>query len=337
MNEIVVDAMGGDHAPDCNIDGAIYSLSENNKIKVILVGREEQIKKYIDDSIFLKLYKKHFNRLEIVPATEIVAMADKPVEGIRQKKDNSIIVGLNLIKDRSNRAFISAGNTGAVMTGAVLTLGRIKGVSRPAIVSLLPTLTGHTIIVDAGANIECTPKYLEQFGVMGTVYSNQIIGIKEPIVAVLSNGSEESKGTELTKAAYKLLQKHSCINFSGYIEGKQVLSGDADVIVTDGFTGNILLKSVEGVGEFFSKNLRAIFKESIITGLAALLVRPAFRRLYNKIDYAAYGGAPLLGLKGRVFIAHGSSSARAIKNAILVADRFINKRVNSLIEERINA
>lgn len=334
MNTIILDAMGGDYAPHSTVDGAAQAVSENHNIKLILVGREHEIKERLD-SIFNRIYRKYFNRIEIVHTEEVITMEDKPVESLRQKKDNSISKSLELLKKEEKSAFVSAGNTGAVMTASVMTLGRLEGVLRPAIASLLPTITGHTVIVDAGANVECRPEHLFQFGIFGKVYCRQIIGVESPRIGILSNGSEPSKGTELTRAAYELFERAEGLNFSGYVEGKYVLNGQIDVIVTDGFTGNILLKTAEGVGDFLIHNLRLIFRESIITGLAAVMVRPAFKRLFKRIDYTEYGAAPLLGLRGIVFIAHGSSSAKAIKNAILLASRYINKDVNHVIEDHL--
>lgn len=336
LNSIILDAMGGDFAPASTVDGAAQAVAEDTNLRIILIGHEEQIKERLD-SFFNKIYKRHFGRLEIVDASDVITMDDKPVEALRIKKDNSITRGLELLKNESScSAFVSAGNTGAVMSAAVMTLGRLNGVARPAIASLLPTITGHTVIIDAGANIDCKPSNLFQFGIFGKVYCRQIMGLPNPRIAILSNGSEPSKGTVLTREAYKLFQKAKDFNFAGYIEGKEVLVGGTDVIVTDGFSGNILLKTVEGAAHFLMHNLRDIFKASIISGIAALMVRPAFRRLFARIDLTEYGGAPLLGMRKAVFIAHGSSNSKAIKNAVLIARRYVKKEVNRIIEDQLS-
>lgn len=329
MLKIAVDAMGGDYAPASEVQGALEA-SRDFDIRVKLVGRAEEIEAEL---------KKHrtgkgAEGIEVVDAREVIRMDDPVATTVRRKKDSSIRVAANLVKDGEAQALVSAGSTGAVMMTAKLTLGTVPGVDRPALAAV-PTITGRgTVILDVGANAECKAMHLYQFAVMGSLYAQAILKIDKPRVGLLSIGEEEIKGNDLTKEAFKLL-KQSNLNFIGNVEGRDMYTGQADVIVCDGFTGNVALKVSEGVIETMMKLLKTELNVSLQTKAGALLTRPAFQRFKQRLDYAEYGGAPLIGVKGITVICHGRSSARAIKNAIGVARNYCLAGMNEKIEEEI--
>ncbi|MHB0999475.1 MAG: phosphate acyltransferase PlsX [Armatimonadota bacterium] len=309
--KIAVDAMGGDHAPVEIVKGAVEASVEYG-IPVILVGDQGSIESE------LSKYSCATPNIEIRHASEIVHMDEHPANAIRRKPDSSIVVCANLVKSGEAQAMVSAGNTGAAMSVATLRLGRIRGIIRPAIGSLLPTLKSKCVMLDAGANVDCSVDNLLQFAIMGNAYAERLFKIEKPRVGLLSIGEEPSKGNELTKLTNARLSE-TALNFIGNVEGKEIFRGAADVVICDGFAGNIILKVAEGVSEFFLTNLKNKVNESIIYKIGALLMRPAFRDIKNRLDYAEYGGAPLLGVNGICIISHGRSNARAARNAIRAA------------------
>lgn len=325
---IALDAMGGDRGPTVTVEGAVAAARELN-LSVLLVGNEEEIGRALN---------RHATKglsIAIRHAPEAVGMQESPSAALRKKKQSSIRVGLELVKNGEADAFISAGNTGAVMATALITLGPLPGVERPAIALIIPTLKGQSILLDVGANADCKARHLLQFAIMGNVYARQIMGKRLPTVGLLSIGEEESKGNELTRDAFKGLEEEQSLNFIGNVEGREVLTGTADVIVCDGFTGNIALKIIEGAAEFFTR----LLKEELGKGLAgmagALLARGAFKRFKKAVDYTEYGGAPLLGVRGICIISHGRSTGKALKNAIRVAAECVENRVIEHITEGI--
>jgi glycerol-3-phosphate acyltransferase PlsX len=320
---IAVDAMGGDRAPFVVVQGAVEAAREYGH-SVILVGDSEIIRSELDkhDARGLPVTVKH--------AEEVVAMDESPSQAIRKKKKSSIRLAADLVRSGEARAFVSAGNTGAVMAVSKYRWGRLKGVARPAIAVTLPTVDGVTTLLDAGANIDCKPRHLVQFAVMGEVYARYILRKKDPRVALLSIGEEEGKGNDLIREALAVL-KGSTLNFIGNLDGKEVYQGKADVIVCDGLTGNVALKISESAAEMIGKVLRRELTRTVLNRLGAFILGPAFRNLKKAVDYSEYGGAPLLGVNGVCIIAHGRSSPKAIKNAIRVAGEFMKTRLNEHI------
>lgn len=326
---IVVDAMGGDLAPTAIIEGTVQAAKEYS-YHLTLVGDEKII------SAELKKHETSKSDIDIYPASEIIAMDESPSKACRTKKDSSIIVATKLITEKKAEAFVSAGNSGAVMTAAFMHLGRLPNVRRPAIAVLFPTLKGLTIILDVGANVDCKPIHLFQFAVMGNVYAQLILKKEKPHIGLLSIGEEESKGNELSIATYELL-KSSPLNFIGNIEGSDLPKGKADVVVCDGFVGNALLKFGEGlVGVIFELAREELKSHPFRTTLSGLLLKTVFTEIKKKIDYDEYGGAPLLGINGICVIAHGKSNAKAIKNAIRVAGEAVEQKINEKISNELN-
>ncbi|HUE38541.1 MAG TPA: phosphate acyltransferase PlsX [Candidatus Binatia bacterium] len=311
MKTIAVDAMGGDHAPEAIVEGAIDAARELS-IPVTLVGDRERITR--------ELNRHRVGDLPVLVhnASQVVEMDDSPVESLRRKRDSSIRVGFHLVKTGDADAFISAGNSGAMMAAAVMLLGNLPGVDRPAIGQEIPSRRGHVTLLDAGANVECAPLNLVQFAVMGDVFARSVRGLLAPRIGIISNGEEANKGTELTRAADRSLRQMP-LNYVGYIEGRDLNAGNVDVAVTDGFTGNAILKSLEGLGSFVQFLLRQMFERNLKTKIAYLLLKKDLDRIRKVLDYDAVGGAPLLGVNGVTVIAHGSSGPKAIKNAIRVA------------------
>ena len=327
---IAVDAMGSDKAPKPEIEGAILAARHYN-VRVLLVGREEQ----------LRAEMKHHPAaahlpIELVHASEVIGMEEKAATAVRSKRDSSMRVGLRLVREGQAAGFITAGNTGAAMATAKIVLGALPGVDRPALAAVFPSAKGTaTILVDVGANVDCKPQNLEQFAIMGEMYSRSIFNIPRPRVGLLSVGEEESKGNDLTKDAYPLL-KRLPINFVGNVEGRDLYNGNADVIVCDGFIGNVALKVSEGLVEAVRFLLKESLKSTISSQVGFLLSKKAFADFKKRLDYAEYGGAPLLGLKGVCIVGHGSSNANAIKNAIRVAAQFADTKINAKIEQELH-
>jgi glycerol-3-phosphate acyltransferase PlsX len=318
---IILDAMGSDKYPDPEILGAIEAVKILSE-PIILVGNEEIIRPKLEQ------LSPGNSLISIVHAPEVVEMWDKPVESARSKPNNSMAIGVQLVKEGKGEAFVTAGNTGGAMFNALRVLGRIKGVQRPALTALFPTQKDKCIVLDIGANADCRPDFLLQFAVMGNIYAQHILNIEKPRVGLLSNGEEAGKGNELVKETYKLLEK-SNLNFIGNIEGKELFGGEADVVVTDGFTGNILTKGSEAVAKLITDTLKAELKRTFSTKMGALLAKPAFAKIKGLVDPSEIGAAPLLGIDGLVFVGHGRSDAHAITSALLLANNAIK---NNLLE-----
>ncbi len=326
--KIVVDAMGGDHAPESIVAGAVLAAREYGT-EIILTGIEERVEQEL-----AKFEDSRDLPIEVVHAEEVVEMHDVPAKVLRSKKKSSMKIGVELVKSGEAQAFVSAGNTGAVLAYSTFILRPLKGVDRPAIAIVLPTLKGTSILLDAGANVDCKIGQLVQFGIMGHVYAKYILGKEDPGVGLLSIGEEDGKGNEVTKEVFQMLKK-SHINFLGNLEGKEVYRGNADVIVCDGFTGNVALKISESLAEMIGTNLKLLFKSNWLSKIGYLLLKPRFAEFKKKVDYSETGGAPLLGVNGVCIIAHGSSSPKAVKNAINRAKEFIEKKVNQHIQDDI--
>jgi glycerol-3-phosphate acyltransferase PlsX len=327
--KIIVDAMGGDHAPAVVIDGAIAAVKEYNH-EIVLVGDEPRIKALLDKA------KYSGDRISVCPAQEVIEMHESPAASVRKKRNSSIVIGINLVKEGKGEAFCSAGNTGAVVCAATLGLGLLPGVERPGIAIITPTIKGISLVVDVGANINPKPLHLLQYGIMGSAYLQNIFNKPNPSVGLLNVGEEEAKGTDFVKETYELLAQ-SKLNFMGNVEGKAIFSGKCDVVVCDGFVGNVALKVTEGTAEaiqFFLK--RHLLKANIFGKIGILLLKGTFDKFKKDLDYAEYGGATLLGVNGVVIIGHGRSNARAIKNAIRAAGEEVERQVNQKIVEAIN-
>ena len=324
--KILVDAMGGDNAPDEIIKGAVDAAPEVDAT-IVLVGNAKIIKNCLD-----KLNKR--DNIKVKHASEVITNDEIPTKAIKAKKDSSMVVGLNMIKEKEGDVFISAGSTGALLTGALLNVGRIKGISRPAICPTLPSQKGPFVIVDAGTNTNCRPDYLLQFAHMGNVYCKNVLGIKNPRVDLLNIGTEVEKGNDLTKAAYELLKKQT-FNFIGNIEGRDLMTGNVDVVVCDGFTGNVMLKTIEGFGLAVFGILKESLTKNIFRTAGALMIKPALKEIKKKMDYTEYGGALLLGIDGGIIKCHGTSKAKEIKSAILQAYEFEKSNTIENIKEAI--
>ena len=327
MIKIALDAMGGDRAPRVIVEGAAWASREMD-VHIILVGNERNIKKILAKTIYRE------EKISIKNAKEVIAMNEPAAISVRRKKDSSIAVGINLIKEGKADAFVSAGNTGAVVCAAALKLRTLPGVERPGIGVVLPTLGGPCLMLDVGANIDCTPLHLLHYGIMGSVYAKHILGLVNPKVGLLNIGQEEYKGNTLVKDARKLMES-SNINFSGYVEASDVYIGKASVVVCEGFVGNIVLKITESFAEASSKFLKQELTRSLLPKIGAILSLPAYHAIKKKIDASEYGGAPLLGVDGRVIIAHGGSSAKAIKNAIRTGQEYVAHKINQHITKEI--
>lgn len=328
--KIVVDAMGGDHAPEATVEGAVLAAREY-ETEIILTGLSDLIHPILD-----RFDPDHNLPIEVVHADEVVEMHDLPGKVLRSKRKSSMKIGLDKLKDGTALAFVSAGNTGAVLAYSTVILRPLKGVDRPAIAIQLPTLKGNAILLDAGANVDCKVTQLFQFGIMGHVFAEYILGKENPRVGLLSIGEEDGKGNEIVKEVFQML-KASHINFIGNIEGKEVYRGNADVIVCDGFTGNIALKISESLAAMIGTNLKRMFQSNWASKLSYLLLKPQLDEFKKKVDYSETGGAPLLGVNGVVIIAHGSSSPKAIKNAIHRACELCEKNINEHIREDIES
>lgn len=327
MNCVAVDAYGGDYAPEEVVSGVVKALSQEKKLSVILTGYKDKLKKLLDG------YSYDKERLILENADDVIGMMDKPSYALR-KNNSSMAVGIRLVKEGISDAFVTAGNSGAAMALSMFILGRIKGVSRPAIAALLPTLEGSVLLLDAGANVDCKPVNLLEFALMGGVYTKYMLNVESPKISVLSNGSEPGKGNQLTLKAYDLLSK-SRLNFVGNIEGDEIYKGSTNVVVCDGFLGNVILKTSESIPQLIAEFLKVEIKKSFWYKIGFLLAKPAFRLLKKKVDYAEFGGAPLLGVNGTCVISHGRSNSTAVKNAIIKALKFSTEKINSRIESAV--
>ncbi|WP_432665143.1 phosphate acyltransferase PlsX [Wukongibacter baidiensis] len=326
--KIAIDAMGGDNAPSAIISGSILALKEIDS-DIVLIGKEEIIKKELEKNT------TDFKRIEIVNADDVITNEDKPVQAIRRKKDSSMVVGFELLKKNDVDAFVSAGSTGALLAGSLLRIGRIKGIDRPALAPIYPTKKGFSILIDAGANTDCKPRNLLEFGIMGSIYLEKVLDIKSPKVGIVNIGTEEGKGNKLVNDAYEIM-RNTDMNFYGNVEARNIPDGIVDVIVCDGFVGNVILKLTEGVAMNLTSMLKDVFTRNTLSKIGALILKGGLKEFKSKLDYTEYGGAPLLGVKRPVIKAHGSSNSKAIKNAIKYGEIFSKKSVIGKIEEEIN-
>ena len=331
---ILLDAMGGDNAPDANIKGAIKAVKEI-KATVTLIGKEEIIRKKAKE-FTNKEIEEISDRLKIKNATETIEMEDGPTDAIKHKKDSSMVVGFKMLKENEGDVFISAGNSGALLAGATLIVGRIKGIDRPALAGILPAYKSQLLLIDAGSNTNCKPINLLQFAQMSTIYLRNTFGIEKPAIGLLNIGTEETKGNDLVKESYQLLKEKSAelnINFVGNVEGRDAFSGKIDAIVTDGFTGNVFLKTTEGIGKFVKRTLTESLTQSLLAKLCTIPCLPAINRFKKTMDYKSYGGALFLGVKKPVVKAHGSSDEELFEFTIKQAEKFVeNKAVEKMIE-----
>lgn len=333
--KILLDAMGGDNGPDANIKGAINAINQI-KAELVLIGKEEIIREKVKE-FYGKTLEEISPRLKVKNATETIEMEDKPTDSIKHKKDSSMVVGFRMLKEGEGDVFISAGNSGALLAGATLLVGRIKGIDRPALAGILPSYKSRLVLIDSGANTNCRPINLLQFAQMSSIYIRNTFGVESPRIGLLNIGTEETKGNELTRESYNLLKEKSQelnINFIGNVEGRDVFSGEVDAIVTDGFTGNVFLKAVEGLGKFVKRTLKESLTENIFSKIAALPALPAMNKFAKTMDYKSYGGALFLGVKKPVIKAHGSSDEKLFEFTIKQAEKFVeNKTVENLISE----
>ena len=333
---ILVDAMGGDNAPDAVIKGAVKAINEI-KSQVILIGNKDIINDKVKEFYGKEKIEDISDRFSIYNTTEIITMEDKPTDAIKHKKDSSMVVGFNMLKEGKGDVFISAGNSGALLTGATLLVGRIKGIDRPAMAPMLPAYKSRLMLIDAGANTNCKPINLVQFAQMATIYLKNTFGIESPKIGLLNIGTEPTKGNELIKESYQILTEKSKelgINFVGNVEGRDAFSGKIDAIVCDGFTGNVFLKTVEGFGKFIKRSLSENLKKSILSTIAAFPAMSGIKRFSNTVDYKEYGGSVFLGVKKPVVKAHGSSDEKLFHYTIKQAEKFAeNKAVDMMIEE----
>ncbi len=329
MIKIVVDAMGGDNAPAAQVQGAIEAVNERKDIQVILVGKEDVIKNE------LTKYKYNSKQISVVHASEVIETSEPPVNAIRRKKDSSIVVGMNLIKNGEADGFVSSGSTGALLVGGQVIVGRVKGVDRAPLAPLIPTESekGFSLLIDCGANVDARPSHLVQFAKMGSIYMEHVMGIKNPKVAIVNNGAEEEKGNALVKETFPLLKECDDINFIGSIEARDIPSGYADVIVCEAFVGNVILKMYEGVALTLLAKVKKSLMSSIRTKIGAVLIKPALKETLKSFDASNLGGAPLLGLKGLVVKCHGSSTSIEVKNSIIQCISFKEQAINEKVGE----
>ena len=328
--KIAIDAMGGDNAPEAVIIGSIQARDEYN-LSLVLCGKEIEIKRILEKNT------SNFNNIELINAEEIISNDDKPVLAIRRKKDSSMVKALYAVKNNEADALVSAGSTGALLSGATLIIGRINGIERPAIGSLIPNMSGGVcLLIDSGANVDSKPEFLYDFAIMGDIYLKRTMNIKSPRIGLANIGTEKSKGDKLTVETYQLLENSNLsLNFTGNIEARDILKGYVDIVVCDGFTGNIILKTMEGTVLELMKGLKEEIMSSLRSKIGGALIKPALKSFKSKFDYSEHGGAPLLGVKAPVIKAHGSSDSKAVKNAIRQAKICAEGNVNELIEESI--
>jgi len=326
---VAVDAMGGDYAPKEIVKGAVLAIQDKEDINVILVGKEEVILNELGG------YDYDKKRITIVNADEIISNDEAPVMAIRRKKNSSIVVALNLVKNGQADAFVSAGSTGAVLAGGQLLVGRIEGVERPPLAPLIPTISGVSLLIDCGANVDARPSHLVQFAKMGSIYMENVIGIKNPRVAIVNIGTEEEKGNQLVKETFPLLKEIPDINFIGSIEARDIPYGHADVIVCEAFVGNVILKLYEGLASALIGKIKEGLMSTTRSKIGALLSKPALKNTLKAFDYSKYGGAPMLGLKGLVVKTHGNSKSNEIKNSILQCVTFTEQKIKEKIEENL--
>ncbi|MFG6392928.1 MAG: phosphate acyltransferase PlsX [Lachnospiraceae bacterium] len=327
--KVVVDAMGGDNAPEAPIKGAVEALGEVSNLEIILTGRTDDINKELGK------YTYDRNRLNIVHADDVIGFDEPPVMAIRKKKNSSIVVGMNLVKRGEADAFVSSGSTGAILVGGQFVVGRIKGVERSPLAPLIPTAKGPALLIDCGANVDARASHLVQFAKMGSIYMKYVTGVKNPRVAIVNIGAEEEKGNMLVKETYPLLKECTDINFTGSIEARDIPKGDADVIVCEAFVGNVILKLYEGLASTLLGKVKEGLMSTLRSKIGALLIKPALKKTLKQFDTSEQGGAPLLGLNGLVVKAHGSSGSLEIKQAIKQCLQFGEEKINEKIKENL--
>ncbi len=328
--KIAIDAFGGDNAPSAILEGCCKALSDSGDFDLIITGDEALV------SNELKAMDCNSSRIEIVHAPMVISCEEQPTVAIKRKKESSLVKALELVASGGADAFVSAGSTGAVLAGATLIVRRINGVKRPALAPILPTVKGPALLIDCGANVDCKPQYLQQFAIMGSAYMQNVMGILEPRVGLINNGAEEEKGNELTKAAFKLIEE-TPVNFTGNCEARDILSGEYDVLVCDGFIGNVVLKYTEGVASALVSMMKEELMRDIGSKLGAMLAKNGFKRFKRRMDYTEYGGAPLLGINGGIIKAHGSSNGKAIAAAINQARHYCLGDVTEAIRISMSA
>lgn len=322
---VALDAMGGDHAPAEMVKGAVDAINKSKQVKIFLVGREGTVQSELEKYTYDK------DRIQIVNATEVIETAEPPVNAVRRKKDSSIVVGMKLVKSGEADAFVSAGNSGAILVGGQTLIGRIKGIERPPLAPLIPTAKGVSLLLDCGANVDARPSHLVQFAKMGSIYMEHVIGVKKPKVAIVNIGAEEEKGNALVKETFPLLKKLTDIHFTGSIEARDIPYGKADVIVSEAFAGNVILKLYEGLGAVLIGKIKEGMMSTLRSKIGALLVKPALKETLKQFDATEYGGAPLLGLRGLVVKTHGSAKAKEISNSIIQCITFKEQQINEKI------
>jgi glycerol-3-phosphate acyltransferase PlsX len=328
--KVALDAMGGDNAPEQIVKGAVDAVNLDEQIFVYLVGKQELVNEE------LKKYTYNKKQIEVVNATDVIETGEAPVMAVRRKKDSSLVKALTMVKEKKADAFVSAGSSGAILVGGQVIVGRLKGVERPPMAPLIPTAKGVTLIVDSGANVDSRPSFLVQWAKMGSIYMENILGIKKPKVAIVNVGVEEEKGNQLVKETYPLLKECKDINFIGSIEARDIPNGDADVIVCDAFVGNVILKLYEGLGKTLISKVKGAFMTSLKTKIGALLVKDAIKDTMKSFDATEYGGAPLIGLNGLVVKTHGNAKAKEIKNSIIQCKKFNESNITQKITDSIN-
>jgi glycerol-3-phosphate acyltransferase PlsX len=329
MVRVVVDAMGGDNAPGEIVKGAVQAVNHHENISVIFTGLQEAIEKE------LAKYTYPNDRIRIVHTTQVIETAEPPVAAVRSKKDSSIVVGMRMVRDGEADAFVSAGSSGAILVGGQGIVGRIKGIERPALGALIPTANGVTLLIDCGANVDARSSHLVQFAKMGSIYMEDVVGIKSPRVGIVNIGAEEEKGNALVKETFPLLKACDDINFTGSVEARDIPAGAADVVVCEAFVGNVILKLYEGVASTLLSKVKGSLMANLRTKIGALLIKPALKKTLKTFDATEYGGAPLLGLKELVVKTHGSSTAKEVECSIYQCVQFKEQRINEKITEHI--